>query len=152
MLTPGTIAGIVFLPLGVIALIVAALLVWRGFRDRKDGGYYADGFGWFLSAGLVALFAIPAIAAPLIGFGIVGYSADYLTMKPVRGTVEQVASRQIASGKAMETRYVAVIDGQPYGIDDTRAALIKPGDTISLMCTREFVYGSQNNGYACNWG
>jgi len=152
MLTPGTIAGIVLIPLGLIALTAAILMARRGLRDKATSDPYRDGFGWFLSAGGVALFALPAVIAPLIGFSIVGWSSDYLTMKPVRGIVEDIASRQIASGKAMETRYVAVIDGQPYGIDDTRAALIKPGDTVSLNCTREFVYGSQDNGYACNWG
>lgn len=51
----------------------------------------------------------------------------------------------------MSTRYVVVIEGQPYGVDDTRAALLKVGDSVSLLCTKEFVWGSNNNGYACNW-
>ena len=152
MLTPGTITGIVFMALGVLSIGLIAWLLYRGFDERSYGSYVDDGFGWFLGAGMASLFALPAIICPLVGFGIVGWSSDYLTFKPVHGTVQEIASRQIADGKAMSTRYVAVIDGQPYGIDDTRAALIKPGDTVSLNCTRQFVYGSQDNGYACNWG
>jgi hypothetical protein len=44
------------------------------------------------------------------------------------------------------------INGQQYGVDDTRAALVKVGDTVNLNCTKQFVFGSTNNGYACNWG
>jgi hypothetical protein len=151
MLTAGTIAGIVFLALGAITLPLAIWFVIRGLRKNADPGW-DDGFGWFAAAGVTGFFAIPALVFPLIGFGLVGYDSDYLLLKPVSGEVQEIASRQIADGKGMSTRYVAVINGQQYGIDDTRAALIKPGDTISLNCTKQFVYGSTNNGYACNWG
>jgi len=145
MLTSGTIAAIILIPLGVIALAIAIVLLAKA---RK--AYDPENF--WLGAGVLGMFAIPAIACPVIGMALVGYSGEYMAYKPVSGTVEQVASRQIADGKAMSQRFVFKINGQEYGVDDTRASLVKAGDAVNLNCAREFVWGSTNNGYACNWG
>jgi hypothetical protein len=145
MLTSGTIAAIILIPLGLIFLLIAI-----GLTVSACNAYEPE-FHW-MGAGFLALFGIPMLILPLIGLSLVGFSGDYMAYKPVSGQVQEIASRQIASGKAMETRYVFNIDGQPYGIDDTRAALVKPGDTVKLNCVKEFVWGSTNNGYACNWG
>jgi len=145
MLTSGTITALILVPLGLAGVGLAALLLVKSKGRMNDEDYW-------IGAGCIALFAIPMLVLPLIGLALVGFNGDYMAYKPVSGQVEQIASRQIASGKAMETRYVFQIDGKPYGVDDTRAALVKTGDSVSLNCVKEFVWGSTNNGYACNWG
>lgn len=145
MLTGGTIWGIIALITGAIFLLLALFALFGMIRWGWDE--FAPVLG-----GLSFLCSLPALIIPLIGFGLVGWNSDYLAYHPVSGTVQQMASRQIADGKSMSTRYVAVINGQPYGIDDTRAALLKAGDHVDLNCTKEYQWGSTNNGYACNWG
>jgi hypothetical protein len=147
MLTSGTIIGIVVLCIAaLLALIGIALIISAIFGSSWDseergiwGGILVGG------ATILAIF-------PIVGFSVVGWNSDYMAYHTVSGKVDQVASRQIADGKGMSQRYVFTIAGQPYGVDDTRAALVKPGDAVTLNCTREFVWGSTNNGYACNWG
>jgi hypothetical protein len=137
MLTSGTIIRIVLLAIAALCLLlaIAAFVV-----DEPMGG--------------ISLLAVAVVLAlfPLVGWALVGFNGEYMAYHPVSGKVDQIASRQIADGKGMSQRYVFTIGGQPYGVDDTRAALVKPGDTVSLNCVREFVWGSTNNGYACNWG
>jgi len=145
MLTSGTIAAIILIPIGTAGIALSVVLLKKSFSQNDPEDYW-------IGSGAVALFAIPMLILPLIGLSLVGFSGDYMAYKPVSGQVEQIASRQIASGKAMETRYVFQINGEPYGVDDTRAALVKSGDNVSLNCVKEFVWGSTNNGYACNWG
>lgn len=136
MLTGMTIATIVVLAICGLAIII---------------GLIAAFFDPFVAATFIVPALIVAFLAQ-IGFMMVGYSSDYLAFKPVSGKVEQIASRQIADGKGMSQRFVFKINGQEYGVDDTRAALIKEGDAVNLNCTKQFVFGSTNNGYACNWG
>ena len=153
MLTIGTIAAAIFIPLGVIGLVVVGLLLAKGLKIERNPNKssWDDGFGYFMGAGCVGALAL-LMLLPIVGLSLIGFNPDYMAYKPVTGQVEQIASRQIASGSSMSTRYVFEIAGQPYGVDDTRAALVKPGDTVSLNCVKEFVWGSTNNGYACNWG
>lgn len=137
MITLGTIFAIVVLAICAIAVLCGIVGIVIG---EPVGG-----------AAIIAGALVIAFIAQ-IGFMMVGYSGDYLAYKPVNGTVEQIASRQIADGKGMSQRFVFKVSGQEYGVDDTRAALIKEGDNVSLNCTKQFVWGSTNNGYACNWG
>ena len=137
MLTFGTICGIVMLALCALALIVG--IIAFAMHEAETG------FVFVISALVVGFIT-------QVGFMAVGYSGDYLAYKPVSGKVEQIASRQIADGKGMSQRFVFKINGQEYGVDDTRAALINEGEPVNLNCTKQFVWGSTNNGYACNWG
>jgi hypothetical protein len=146
MLTSGTVVGIVLLCIAAVLLVIA-LIAWIGTAIEVFDGDLSTLFG-----AMAFVAALIAAAFPIVGFSVVGWSPDYLAFHPVHGVVQQIASRQISEGKGMSQRYVFTIDGQPYGVDDTRAALVKPGDAVSLNCTREFVWGSTNNGYACNWG
>jgi hypothetical protein len=138
MLTFGTIFAIVILALCALALVGGLI------------SFFIED-GWVVGAFLVPGALVLAFITQ-IGFMMVGYNSDYMAYKPVSGKVEQIASRQIADGKGMSERFVFKINGQQYGVDDTRAALVKVGDTVNLNCTKQFVFGSTNNGYACNWG
>lgn len=148
MLTAGTIAAIILIPLGTLFLIAAAILAYVALTCTDS----IDGMGWWMGFGCAAIIGLPMFILPLVGLMLVGFNGDYLTYHPVNGKVSAVASRMISDGKAMSTRYVFQINGQAYGVDDTRAALVKPGDTVNLNCTKEFVWGSTSNGWACNWG
>jgi hypothetical protein len=143
MLTFSAIVGIVVLSASVLALIIGVLLIVFGDKSYGDAA-----FGGVVTVACALLFGFLAQC----GFMTVGYSGDYMAYKPISGQVQDIASRQIATGSSMSTRYVLQINGQPYGVDDTRAALVKKGDAVNLNCVKEFVWGSTNNGYACNWG
>ena len=119
-----------------VVLCIAAIIA--------DLAWDFDGAGVVVGAiGLVLTLAIT-------GFATWPWEAQYHQWRPVSGVVQQVSSRMIADGKAMSQRFVLVIDGQPYGVDDTRASLVKVGDTVSLMCTKEWVWAS-TPGDACRW-
>jgi hypothetical protein len=144
MLTSETVIGIVLL---CIAAALMLIIAWIGTSVEIFDGDLSIPFG-----GMAFIGALIVAAFPIVGFSLVGWNSEYMAYHSVSGSVQQIASRQIADGHGMSQRYVVTIDGQPYGIDDTRAALLKVGDHVSLDCTREFVWGSTNNGYACNWG
>jgi hypothetical protein len=152
MLTSGTIMAIIFVPIGGIVSLVALGFIIAAIRHQSSG--YMDDFrlGAGLAGGLGLALGLVMLVPPIVGLSMVNFDSDYMAYKPVSGKVEQIASRQIADGKSMSQRFVFKINGQQYGIDDTRAALVKEGDTVNLNCTREYVWGSTNNGYACNWG
>jgi hypothetical protein len=136
VLTFGTIIAIVLLGVAALAILIAII----AFVIDEPG----TGLCFIGVALILALF-------PLIGWLQIGFNPEYMAYRHVEGNVEQVASRQIAEKGGMSQRYVVVIDGRPYAIDDTRAALLKAGDHISLQCVREFDWGSTDNGYACKW-
>lgn len=83
-------------------------------------------------------------------------SAEYHQYRPVSGTVAQVGNRFVSAGGQGGTnqKFVVTLTSGPqqYGITDTRAALLKPGDHVSLRCIRVYEYGSNDAGYDCKWG
>lgn len=116
--------------------------VWRdGWKDRYGMTY---GALMTLAAGIAL-----AVMAPIIAALYWPYKAEYHQWKPVEGKVTQIGSRLIGGGSTSQ-RYVLAIDGQPYGVDDTRASLVKVGDAVKLSCIREWQYAS-NPGWACRW-
>ena len=124
-----------------IAVIVAMVSIAAIVVDIKwdfDGAGIVGG-----SLGLL-------ITLVVVGISTWPWEAQYHQWRPVSGQVEEISSRMIADGKAMSQRFVVVIDGQPYGIDDTRASLLKVGDEVSLMCIREWQWAS-TPGDACRW-
>ena len=127
----------------VAALIALGRAFWRARDgrnlDRVEGAVFAIG-SWALAATFVIGTAV----------GMYPYDSEYHQWRAVSGEVQQVSNRMISDGKAMSQRYVVVIGGQPFGIDDTRASLIKAGDTVSLSCKREWQYAAQS-GWACRW-
>jgi hypothetical protein len=81
-------------------------------------------------------------------------SGDYHAWTVKEGTAEKVAKRLIATDNGMSERYVVTMgDGQPYGIDDTRATLIEEGDRLSLRCKKDYQWGvpREAHGWACRW-
>lgn len=89
----------------------------------------------------------------MVGIGIPSFypfKAEYHQWRTVEGTVQEIGKRLISADKSMSERYVLKINGKPYGVDDTRASLVKVGDHVRLSCKREWEYAS-TSGYACRW-
>lgn len=144
-------------PIGIIlaiAFAVAAVAAWRwGAREIKTPDYLDSGFDKFMFYRLPALaLAVGALASAGITAGNnIPFKAEYLQWRPVTGVVEQADSRFNSRGEGVSEVYVLTIDGQPYRVDDNRAITVDEGDTVSLMCTREWQWAA-SDGYSCRWG
>lgn len=131
----------------IIALtIIAAAVILLVFRHRLDERFDRNMLTGF-TLGIAAF-----IVVPLFSGTVFPLKAEYLQWRPVEGTVQQINTRLINGSGGMSERYVVNIEGYdvPYSIDDTRAATLREGDDVSLMCTREWQWAS-NPGYACRW-
>jgi len=118
--TLGTLIGF---PLALLLLAVLVVVAVVGVLMR-------DGF-------VFGVFACAAVAvAGLTAAAMWPYDKDFHTIRPVSGVVTETSSRFLAVDKATEQKYVLTIDGQPYGCKDTRCALVEPGDTVTLGCTK----------------
>ncbi len=109
-------------------------------RGGVDGGFIGGIFGVF-GIGLAVLLVVSVW--PL--------DTSFHKYYPVTGKVEKIESRFLAAGKATTQRFVVVLDGKPFAIDDTRATLVQVGDEVRLMCSREYQYAGVA-GWACEWG
>jgi hypothetical protein len=142
--TQWTLGFLIGTPIWALLLLALIALIGWGVWSRGD-----DDSTFAVVGGLVALaVAVGIIISPL---GYYPYKAEYHQWRPVVGQVESVNKRLISAGKSgMEERYVLTIDGKPYGVDDTRAATVKAGDTVSIKCKRDWQYASVP-GYVCRW-
>lgn len=128
-----------------LTIIIAAIIIVLIVRRSEDD------FTTVLFSGVTVLVAL-VIVVPIFISTMFPLSAEYLQWRPVDGKVESIDKRLIGGEGGMSERYVVRIDGYdvPYSIDDTRAATLREGDDVSLMCTREWQWAS-NPGYACRW-
>ena len=142
-------------PIGVIlaiALTIAAVQFWKASKGWIEHDYNPDGLDKFM-------YRLPAIASAtgaIVAVGLmagsnVPFKAEYLQWRPVTGVVEQADSRFNSRGEGVSEVYVLTINGQPYRVDDNRAITVDEGDTVSLMCTREWQWAA-SDGYSCRWG
>lgn len=86
-------------------------------------------------------------------WGMYPWHDAYHQWTPVAGTVETVDSRLVSTGdKTMEDKFVVKFQGQDqqYGVLDTRAAGLKPGDHLTITCVRRWQW-SGTHGYDCNF-
>lgn len=132
-----------FTLLAIVACLVAIVTGVFIFRRESEWG--------FLLGSSVALVAVCLIA-------LVAYwplDREYHYWVPKQGTVTNTGNRLISQGEGkVAQRYVLEFgDGKQYGVDDTRAALVKKGDAVRLRCKREHEWGAarEANGYACKW-
>jgi hypothetical protein len=138
---------LIAVPIGIFFFVaLGALTGWLFAHARKETDSSDKGF--------LYSFAVMALVVTLfVGFGTFWseypWKSSYHRYYQVTGKVTQVGSSQVAADSSMYTRYVFTINGTKYGLDDARGSLVKPGDTVSLKCKREYVYGSTDNGWAC---
>lgn len=143
--TGGTIIGYVILAICLLLCLGAVVLGAFGVYERDRTGW-AGVAGGILGAAVVLGCWWWGMAFTL--------SSDYHAWNVKEGKVDRVAKRLVSTGdKGVGERYVVTIDGQPYGIDDTRAALVRPGDTVSLRCKKDFQWGvpREAHGWVCRW-
>jgi len=118
--------------------------------DRYGLKQFERGEGTWLAAGC-AVSALTTVVIAAISF--FPYGAEYHQWRAVSGTVAAVDSRLVTQGSSsLSERFVVTFEGssQPFAIDDTRAATVRPGDDLTIACKREWVYASVD-GYGCRW-
>lgn len=147
MYTLGVLIG---LPLvGVLVAVCAGLAVafWRA--GRKDANERDFLYGCAIGCIGVALVAVVAT-----GFFMWPWKAEYHRWAAVEGKVTTVSSRLLpGASSGTEQKFVVVLDSHPgvaYGVQDTRAALLRPGDEVSLRCKRSYQYQAES-GWDCRW-
>jgi len=128
----------------VICLAICAALIYVGLRMEYDGAIPFWG-------GVIA--AVATIVVTIFAFW--PFKHDYHYWVPKEGRVEKISNRFIKDGDSgVSQRFVVVLNGKPYGIDDTRASLLKVGDQVRLRCKKEhqFMQPYDADGWACRWG
>jgi len=141
----GVLIGSPIAALLILAALIAIVLILRRRIEVVDS-YDRDS----MRIGLAIVSVFTLFLLLFIGALYWPFSSEFHRYYKVSGPVSEVAKRQVAVDKAMQERYVLIIGGRPYAVDDTRAALVKPGDVVTLNCKREWVYNS-DSGWACNW-
>lgn len=146
--TGESIAAVIAMPLVIVGLAVAGWLLIRKARTVRDD------FDRPMLLGLGIAGAAGAVLA-VVGFwwGMYPWKAEYHEWRPVSGVVASVDSRLVPAGSnSMEDKFVVTFEGNPqqYGVLDTRAAGVKPGDTLTITCVRRWQW-SGTHGFDCNF-
>lgn len=141
-LTGGTIATVVSMIVCAIVFVLALPIAWLAAENR------AQRIGYPLVVLLVG-----ALAAVGFWWGMFPWKAEYHHWTPVSGVVDTVDSRLVSTGeKSMEDKFVVKFVGgdAQYGVLDTRAAGLKPGDKLTITCVRQYQWAG-THGYDCNF-
>lgn len=140
----GTYIGLPFLAIAILLTLWSLVCLVRSVLGDHD------------AEGIILLSVPTVVGLMIVGFGVACYypfKTDFHKWYPVTGTVAEAPERRIiSSGNSMSERIVIRLKESDmlFGVDDTRAASLKAGDTVSLKCKKEFVYQSAP-GWACNW-
>jgi hypothetical protein len=155
--THWTLSFLIGTPLWILALLACLVVSARAFvywRRHKGEPHRWTTLFTANDAKQISIWSLVAFAVLLVialsPLAYYPYKVEFHQWRPVTGKVTEVSKRLIAQDKSMSERYVLVIDGQPYGVDDTRASLVKVGDTVSLSCKRDWQYASVP-GWVCRW-
>ena len=144
-----TLPTLILLPLLLILIVVslvvtvAAAMSWRSARTR---GSFTDA-PVLLAGGVVALLVLGIGTA----VGFYPYKAEYHQFVTKVGTVESIKSRLLGSSDSFQQKFVVrYTDGRLFGCEDTRCAVVKPGNTLTLACKRTWQYAGED-GYDCKY-
>lgn len=128
----------------ILGVACAAVLLFAArIADRMDVSILAPiGGGAAAAAVVVVVFVLSWFP----------FSAEYHQWTQLRGTVAQSSSRLISADNATSQRFVVAFKGNPgqFSCDDTRCALVHPGDVLTLSCKRSWQYVG-TSGYDCNY-
>jgi hypothetical protein len=140
-MTTSFLVAIIILPILLLAsmgLILTVVADW-------------DGFQWFtFTAGVMG--AIGVVVGGLVG--LYPYDMSYHSWQTKQGVVMKISSRLVAADQGGSSeKFVVVFRGNPqqFAINDTRAALVKPGQHLKLACIRRHQWGGGVDGYNCRW-
>lgn len=125
------------LPVTIVVLVVSGIFA---YVQRDEFGIAVMGWIVFVTVLGIALWQF------------FPYTPDYHRYKPVSGTVAEISSRILGNGDSVDQKFVVVFQGNPqeYGCLDTRCALVKIGDRLSLKCLKKWEYAG-TPGYDCNF-
>jgi len=134
----------------ILAVILAGCVVGgiAFMRNEKRG----DGYGLNFARACTATAASLLVALlVLTWWGLYPYKAEYHEYTDVTGRVDTIDSRLLASGEGgTNQKFVVVFEGSDtqYGVNDTRAASARTGDTLSIQCVRVYQWAG-THGYDC---
>lgn len=145
----GTLIGFPLLIVATIILVILAVLL---FRKSKTVSLNEDGrILWW--CGIVTAFSALCM---IVGtaWGMWPYSGEYHQWRETTGVVQRVDSRLLASdtqGGGTTQRFVVTFtDGRQRSCDDTRCALVKEQDELTLFCKRAWQW-TGTPGYDCTY-
>ncbi len=130
-----------------LAVLGAAWVIFRrvGARLKPD---HEDQVPLRWLRKVLALLAVVVVAG--FAIGLWPYKWEYHSYQQVAGNVADISARFRVDGQATSQSFAIRFQGrsQIYRCDDTRCALIKPGDRLVLRCIREYQWASVS-GYGC---
>lgn len=137
--TAGTLIGLPLL--AVLLLAVAAFAALAFYEEGPLWGVTVLLGGWLFFGTFGAI-------------GFYPFQKAYHYWTPVTGTVAEVDKRLVRDGGGMSEKVVIRFEDDPqqYGIEDTRAALLRKGDEASLLCKKAHQWGPSVDGFDCRWG
>lgn len=144
--TSWSLGVLIGLPFAALAILVGIGMIVLGFALYREGGAYGE--DWMLMLGGAA-----TVVSILVGtlYFMWPLDTEYHQWQPRAGTVEAVDKRILSSGDGIEEKFVVRLDdGQEYGCQDTRCALVKAGDDLSLSCKRAWQYTGRD-GWDCRY-
>jgi hypothetical protein len=146
--TGGFIAGNIVTAL--LLLLVIAVAAWAGFGCNYDA--YSV-LGRRRSVALI-LCCIPLIIAAYV-WSTWPFAYEYHHWVDKKVTVAAMSSRLLTDGDGNINQKFVVRDagGTYYGVNDTRGALAKEGDTLTLRCKKSYDFGTarEAQGWDCKW-
>lgn len=150
-----TLGVLIGVPLLALFVLICLVIIVVGLQSLTTRGYYRERFPGLRTAGITFVVMVVVLITALVAYWPL--KAEYHQYRSVSGVVAKISSRLIAVGDSdhagTDQKFVVVLTSGPqqYGVNDTRAALVKPGDEIHLRCKRSYEYGSDNAGYDCKW-
>lgn len=139
-LSIGVLVGV---PVVAICLIVGVALIYLGVRTDNS---YGDG-SFLMWGGIATVVITVGIAA----YGFYPYSGEYHRWHETSGKVTEVSSRFLGGDKSTTQKFVVrFANGDERGCLDTRCALVKVGDRLTLTCKRQWQFAGQD-GWDCNY-
>lgn len=131
---------LVWLPIAILITVALAVLFVLSLRwDDYEATIVRWGVG-----GVLVCFVI----GNLVFF--YPYSAEYHRYQPITGEIDLVAKRIVGGDSISEKFVVRYKNGEERGCLDTRCALLKPGDTLTLKCKRVWQY-TGTDGWDCTY-
>lgn len=140
-LTGGTIAGGI-----ALAVILVCCLIWA--------------IGWWLvdepALGIVGALIVAAISVGIWFWAMWPFAYEYHHWIDKEGEVARVTKRLVPNGDSgMQEKIVIQManDRGIYGITETRAALLRAGDTVHIKCKKAYDFGvpRSSHGWDCKW-
>ena len=149
--SPGFIGGVITGAVFLFIFLFGGIGGWWFIKRHDKGRSSYDQIGGArLALCLGSFLAVFPLAIGLVT--TFPWSAEYHQYRTYSGTVSNVGTRLLAADRATTQSFVVTFQGSPqqYRCDDTRCALVNPGDTLSLDCIKDYQWVG-TSGYVCEY-